>query len=236
MFKFKDEQSIGEIVSIMPSAADIFNEFDIDYYFNGDRSLSMTVKEKDLDEKEVLEKLNAMYARVSNTHQVDYRSLSLKELTDQLIENHHSYVKRVLQEINELSKRVVRGNGPSHSNYFEIHKTLYELKVEFDEHLKHKETVLYPLIHKFSENPTDTLLDKIKEEVKAIKENYNRLQRIHEELTDITRDNCIPQNELDSYWLIFRRITELKDNLSFQAHIINNIIVKKLNMLFEPAY
>lgn len=49
MEAFKSTQSVGDIVSIMPGASEIFKQYQIDFCCGGNRILFDAIKENNLD-------------------------------------------------------------------------------------------------------------------------------------------------------------------------------------------
>jgi len=106
MSVFNVSQSIGEIVSIMPKASEIFKEYNIDFCCGGHRPLSEAIKEQKLNEQELIEKLDEAYKETTNhTNQVDFKEMSPSDLIDYIINTHHVFVKKVLPEISELTTK-----------------------------------------------------------------------------------------------------------------------------------
>ena len=57
---FKTSQTIGDIVSIMPKASDVFREYNIDQAVE-EQTLASAIEAQNLDEKEILQKLDEAY-------------------------------------------------------------------------------------------------------------------------------------------------------------------------------
>lgn len=58
---FNTSQSIGDIVTILPKASEVFKEYHIDFCCGGNRPLSEAIQQQQLDGGEVLQKLDAAY-------------------------------------------------------------------------------------------------------------------------------------------------------------------------------
>ena len=61
-------QSLGEIVSIFPGSAEIFNRYKIDYCCGGHDTLAEALDEIDLDHDEIIEELNNEYEKSIKTN------------------------------------------------------------------------------------------------------------------------------------------------------------------------
>ncbi|HBL06463.1 MAG TPA: iron-sulfur cluster repair di-iron protein, partial [Clostridium sp.] len=67
MNKFNSSQTVGEIVSIMPKASEIFKQYKIDFCCGGNRPLEEVLYELHLDENLILNKINEIFEESNNT-------------------------------------------------------------------------------------------------------------------------------------------------------------------------
>lgn len=58
---FKVSDRIGDIVTVFPGASNLFLEYRIDFCCGGNRPLTEAIREKNLDEDEILNMLNDRY-------------------------------------------------------------------------------------------------------------------------------------------------------------------------------
>ncbi|MFZ5969632.1 MAG: DUF542 domain-containing protein, partial [Bacillota bacterium] len=146
MNTFNTSQSIGEIVSMMPKASEVFKEYNIDFCCGGHRPLSQAISEQKLNSREVLHKLDEAYEETRKfANQVDFRKMSPGELIDYIVNTHHAFVKRILPELSELTTKILRVHGPNHSDLFKVHKLFHNLKTELEQHLIKEEEILFPM-------------------------------------------------------------------------------------------
>ena len=231
MNTFNIRQSIGEIVSILPKASEVFKKLNIDFCCGGHRPLAEAIKELDLDEGEVLSKLEAAYEETKQlADQTDFREISLADLIDYIISVHHSYLKRALPELSELTTTILRVHGPNHTDLFKVHKLFHNLKMELDQHLIKEEEILFPMIKEYDTNPSDALLEKIAAVVKETEEEHEGAGDILKELRRITEDYIIPADGCATYSKTFRSLQELEGDLFQHIHLENNILFRRLGI------
>ena len=167
MSEFNSNQSIGEIVSIMPKASEVYKKFNIDFCCGGHRPLSEAIKEQELNESEVLKELDKAYEETKRlTDQVDFRNMSSSDMIDYIVNKHHGFLKKNMPEISELATTILRVHGVNHNELFSVHKHFHTLKMELDQHMIKEESLLFPLIKEYESNSSEELLGKINKVMK----------------------------------------------------------------------
>ncbi|NLK20529.1 MAG: iron-sulfur cluster repair di-iron protein [Epulopiscium sp.] len=228
MKTFNVSQSIGDIVSIMPKASEVFKTYHIDFCCGGNRPLEEAIKEQGLNKEEVLEKLEEAYNETKKiTNQVDFRSLSSGELVDYVVNTHHSYAKKLLPSISELATTILRVHGPSHNYLFKIHKLFHELKAELEQHFIKEEQILFPLIKKYDDEASSDLFDKVKEVIKETEDEHDAAGDILKELRKTTEDYKVPDDGCATFDLTYRQLQDLEGDLFEHIHLENNILFKR---------
>ena len=71
MDEIQSSEKIGDIVARFPKAGEIFTEYSIDFCCGGNRPLIEAIKEQNLDETKILEKLRKSYQKTIDQDQKD---------------------------------------------------------------------------------------------------------------------------------------------------------------------
>lgn len=231
MKTFKTSQSIGEIVSIMPKASDIFKKYGIDFCCGGHRPLAEAIKEQNLDEEEILDKLKEAYEETRQlSERTDFRSMPLTDLIDHIITTHHSYLKKTLPEISELATTILRVHGQNHTDLFRVHKLFHNLKMELEQHLIKEEEILFPMIKEYEAGHSDALLKKISFVIHETEDEHEAAGDILKELRNITEDYILPDDGCATYSKTLRGLQELEGDLFQHIHLENNILFTRLGV------
>jgi regulator of cell morphogenesis and NO signaling len=231
MSTFNTAQSIGEIVSIMPKASEVFKEYNIDFCCGGSRPLAEAIKEQKLSEEEVLKKLDTAYEETKKcTSQVDFRKMSPTELIDYIVNTHHIFVKRILPELSELTTKILRVHGPNHEDLFKVHKLFHNLKTELEQHLIKEEEILFPMIKDYDKKPSSDLLDRIIKVMKETEDEHETAGGVIKELRKITSEYKLPEDACGTFSLTYERLKELEADLFQHIHLENNILFKQLGI------
>jgi regulator of cell morphogenesis and NO signaling len=182
-------QNLGEIVSIFPGAAEIFNRYKIDYCCGGHNTLASALDEKAIDYDTLVEELNNEYEKFikSNSEYKDWRKEKPSTLIKHLLQTHHEFTKKQLREIDILLFKVLKVHFQHHSEeLLKVHKLFGSLKTELEEHLIKEEEHLFPLIEKFEITKDDSVLSEIHQVIKDTESEHDAAGNIIKELEKIT--------------------------------------------------
>lgn len=229
MSKFNSTQTLGFIVSTMPKASDIFKEYRIDFCCGGNRPLQEAIKEKGLNEKEVLEKLERAYEEMKehNNAQVDFKTMTPSALIDYILNTHHSYLNIELPRISEYVNTILKVHGKNHADVlFKVHKLFHSLKVDLEQHLIKEEQILFPMIVEYDKNPSAEMVDRIAAVIEEIEDEHEGAGVILKELRDITDNYTVPEDGCRTYSITFQKLGELESDLFQHIHLENNILFK----------
>lgn len=234
MSQFNIEQSIGEIVTLLPKASEIFKEYRIDFCCGGHRPLSQAITEQNLNIEEILSRLEEAYKELQkNPDDVDLKAISNTELIDSYIMPHHVFTKLILPEISELATKILKVHGSHHKELFQIHKLVRNLEMELEQHLIKEEEILFPMIKDYDKNPSGELLDNIKEQVVETEAEHDGAGDILKELRKITGDYVAPADGCGTYRRTFEKLQDLEADLFQHIHLENNILFRKLDILVK---
>lgn len=226
-------QTVGEIVAMLPKASEIFKQYKIDFCCGGDRKLSSAVKEQNLDEGEVLRKLNETFLENSKagTGGKSFTEMSLRELTQYIEDTHHVYVRKVLPELGELTVKIMKVHGQKHAVLFRVHKLFSTLRAELEQHLIMEEEVVFPLIAEYDKTSSAQSFEKAKQVIRQTEDEHEAAGNILKELRKITEDYSVPEDGCSTYYLTFKTLEELEADLFQHIHLENNILFKKMEGL-----
>lgn len=227
---FNSNQTVGEIVAIMPKASEVFKHYKIDFCCGGNRKFSKVAEEQKLDEGEVLEKLQEAFEQISKVAKgvKNFREMSQYELIEYIEGTHHAYVKRVLPELSELTTKIMRVHGLNHEVLFRVHKLFSTLRAELEQHLIKEEEILFPLIKEYDRKPSAQSFEKIKQVMKETEDEHEAAGDILKELRKITEDYNVPEDGCNTYAIAFKTLEELEADLFQHIHLENNILFIKL--------
>lgn len=144
-------QSIREIVTAEPSAAAVFERFEIDLCKQSDTELAQACAELQLSVDQVLEKLADAEVRAHGAFAPNLESYSMTRLIQHIVRTHHQTVRQELPRFAELSQRIATKHGERAPEYKAVARLIDELRAEMFAHLEKEEQVLFPYIVQLEE-------------------------------------------------------------------------------------
>jgi regulator of cell morphogenesis and NO signaling len=228
---FEGTHKIGDIVAAFPKAMDVFMEHNIDFCCGGNRPLSEALKEKNIDEDKIVDKLNALYDKYQKklNDEIDMRNAPYDEMIDYIIRTHHTYLKHQLPIMKELVDKILEVHGRHHGEVLRRVQTLFDrLRSDLDEHLKKEEESIFPLIRKYQHNPTGENLQNALANIDQIEMEHTSAGDILKELRQITDQYKTPPDACTTFEMTYRKLEEMEADLFKHIHLENNILFPRL--------
>jgi regulator of cell morphogenesis and NO signaling len=228
MSQFKSSQSVGEIVTILPKASDVFKKYQIDFCCGGNKALATVVAEQGLNEAQILAELEQVFTESANLpSDTDFTQLSRTDLINHIIDTHHRYLRNALPKLSELTTKILRVHGEHHPELFKVHKLFHMLKTELEQHTLKEELSLFPQIMAYEESMDQALFDKIHLEMLETEAEHDAAGDIIKELRQITNGFTAPADGCRTYYLTYEQLNELESDLFQHIHLENNILFKE---------
>ena len=228
---FSSSEKIGDIVARFPKSGEIFTEYAIDFCCGGGRLLSEAIKEQDLDEKEILGRIEESYQKTLgyDKKDVDWRHAPPSKLIDHILNTHHVYMRRELPQLSDLSTTILRVHGATHGEVLsKVHRLFHNLKMEIDQHLIKEEEIVFPLIKDFSEAPISSQLKRVVELNSELMKEHDGAGDVLKELRKVTDQYSVPEDGCSTYVKTYSKLEDLESNLFQHIHLENNILFPSL--------
>lgn len=231
MNTFNVNNKIGDIVIQFPRVAEIFKEYEIDFCCGGDRSLGVALKELNLSENEVLNRINNSYdeyIRSVNTKETDWTNAPILDLVNHIVNRYHAYLYMNLPKISELTTKIYKVHGINHPELAEVHKLFHMLKMELEAHTIKEETIQYPAIEKYVKTKSESDLDKAIEVIQVLNDEHVGAGSILKKLRKVTNNYTVPEDGCTTYYLAYEKLQELESDTFEHIHLENNILFPRL--------
>ena len=229
--KFNGTQKIAEIAVIFPKAMEIFKGYGIDFCCGGNRPLIEAINEKNINETEILNKLNEEFLKSEEVklEEMDFRDAKYSHIIDFVVNTHHVYTSNVLTEIAPLTTKILRAHGQHHGDELtKVHKLFSDLKTELEGHLIKEEEIVFPLIKEYEENASQETLKKALDKIRELESEHEGAGNILKELRKLTNDYTVPGDGCNTYRYTYSKLIELEGDLFKHIHIENNIMFPRL--------
>lgn len=224
--KFTVKDAIGQIVAEFPGASEIFYKYSIDFCCGGDRPLSIAISTQGLNEKKLIEELNAKYQGFTENNDkfIDWARERPSKLIEHVVNTHHAYLNVELPKISELVLKILSVHGKTHEELFKVHKLFNNLRSELEEHLVKEEEFLFPLIMEYGEYGDENLRNAALKLIEDLESEHTGAGDILKELREITDHYNAPKDGCKTFEFTYRKLRELELDLFQHIHLENNIL------------
>lgn len=232
MFKLND--TVGNIVTEFPGAAEILKENKIDFCCGGDRELKLAVKEDlnyDSKAAEILKKINENYSEKKDYYAEieDPKNLSQSQLIEYIVDKHHGFLQQTLPQLSELTKKILRAHRENHGQVLKkVHRLFNTLRIELEEHLIKEEEEIFPLIIKYSQAENGGESEETLNGILELETEHDTAGEIIKELREVTADYQLPEDACNSFKLCYSLLEDLESDLFQHIHLENNILFARL--------
>lgn len=226
MTHFTASQNVGEIVTQFPKSADLFKEYRIDFCCGGDRLLGSVLKEANLDEGIVLDRINTLYEELKDTRhsERDWTQAPSSELIEHVVNTHHAYLNVELPRASELVTKILRVHGAHHPELATVYRLFHRLKMELEQHLIKEEEIEFPLLKEYETNPSGENQDKLQRILRELETEHEGAGDLLKELRKVTNDFEIPEDACNTYRLAYQKLEEIENDTFQHVHLENNIL------------
>lgn len=219
-----NERAVGEIVTIMPMASEVFRSVGIDFCCGGNQILETVIVEQELSANEIYAALDKLAAHGPTASSEDVSQMDPQALAEYILTRHHAYLWENLPQIHALLLMVLKAHGQKNPELYDVYKLFSDLTRDIEPHLIREETELFPSITNNDENKTKdrTVL------VHILQGEHENMGNLLKELRHVTNNYSLPADACETFNLLYQKLMELENDTMKHYHLENNILFKKL--------
>ena len=236
----RKKQSIGELVANDWRNAEVFKKYGIDFCCGGKKTVEEACAQSAIDPSFVESELKKLEeTAVAGTQ--DFKNWELDFLIDYIVNNHHKYVVEAIPFLEELSLKVVRVHGNSHSELIEIDSQIRQLTDELSMHMHKEELILFPYIKQLvgARRNGQTLgpppFGTIANPISMMEIEHVAAGGAMEAIEELSNHFNPPADACTSYRVLFAKLQEFQMDLHQHVHLENNILFPKALKLEEES-
>ncbi|MDR9414971.1 MAG: iron-sulfur cluster repair di-iron protein [Gracilimonas sp.] len=224
------QKQVGEIVAEDYRKAQVLRSYGLDFCCGGGRTLEKACSSKNIDIEKVIMELEALneIGKMGD----NYNEWSLDFLADYIVNTHHSYVRKMLPEINFYAEKVARVHGERHPELFDILQNVRVLSEEMSGHMEKEEQELFPQVKNLVQK---SIKGEVKDSIiEALEEEHDKAGSLMEKIEELTNRFTPPQDACASYRVLFQNLEGFQQDLHKHVHLENNILFPKA-LKFEAS-
>lgn len=221
---------VGDIVTRVPGADAVFKQFKIDFCCGGSKPLNEAIEQNELDETEVLQKLNEKLEQAQNVKEdgTDWEKVPYGQLVDHIVHTHHAYLYDELPQLSAYVTKVYRVHGPHRPELADVYQLFHALKSELEEHSIKEENDAFPLIKEYEQMPSEEKRTHLVRVIEELEQEHDHSGDLLKQLREVTRDYALPEGACNTYTLTYQKLEALESDLFTHIHLENNILFPRL--------
>ena len=134
--------TLSQIVKENFRAAAVFEKYGLDFCCRGNKPISQACEEKGIESSDIVDELNSLNTN-STVNENKYDDWDVDFLTDYIINNHHSYVRKMTPILAAHTQKVSSVHGENHNEVIEIeHKFSVGLQRFKDAHDERRRNII----------------------------------------------------------------------------------------------
>lgn len=217
--------TINDILKQFPLAIDILEEKGIPYFKYGNKKLNDIYK----DAKSIYEEIKFSRQPLVNPLRTDRWSISFT--VDYIIQNHHTYVKEMMPELENLIDHLVEAHSATHPQLPMIKERFIEFKEELIEHLKDEEQVVFPSYKKLEKRIKDgkvTDIDSFDDAINWMEEDHILTGTSLKTMRNYCNNYVAPTDSSPGFIILFEELKKFEQDMHFHMHLENNVLFTKV--------
>jgi regulator of cell morphogenesis and NO signaling len=242
-------KTVGEFAVELPGATRIFEKLGIDYCCGGTKSLHEACSSAGVTEESVIALLKSaekLGAEGDETRQ--WRTSPLSELTNYIVNKHHTFVRAELLRLKELLAKVCSMHSTHHPELFQIRDIFFRLQADLTDHMLKEEKILFPYIEKLEkdvgrgEASTKPSFGTMRNPVRMMMQEHDEADQALRMLRRVSSNYRAPTDGCNSFRMLYQALEEFERDLHQHIHLENNILFPRAADLeaassyeFKPA-
>lgn len=222
--------TLSEIVTAKPEAAQLFENYNLDFCCGGKRKLADALMNDSLKLNEITELLKKLFDKESLPN-IDFDNISLSQLIDYIIETHHSYVKENLPVIEQHLEKVATKHGVLFPEIRRIADLFSKVWQDLEQHLIKEERILFPRIKLMEGILTEGTASKekifVQSPIDVMEAEHETVHQLLDEIKKLSNHYQAPSNACITFRLSFDELKLFEQDLHQHIHLENNILFPK---------
>jgi len=220
-------KAVRDLVLENPSAARVFEKFGIDYCCGG----SQTLDDACIAAKHSVQEVTAELEKpVAGPPEKDWRTASLAELAQYIVDKHHAFTQAELTRLGDLLAKVAKVHGTNHPELARIQSVFEGMSHELRMHMTKEEQILFPFIGEMEEaarvrrRAPVAMFGTVQNPIAAMIMEHEDAGQALEKMRELTSGYTLPGDACTSYQLLYQGLPAFEADMHQHIHLENNIL------------
>ncbi len=217
---------VGQLVAQRPARSRVFEQFGIDFCCGGRMPLGEACAREGINTDDVVAALRQADARKPTAEEADWTRASLSELIANILDLHHTYLRRELPRLAQMTAKVHNAHGERHPEVVEVHRVFQALQAELESHMMKEEQVLFPMIQTMetTQRIASDHCGSVNNPIRVMEHEHDSAATALTRMRSLTGDHTPPTDACNTYRAMLDGLAELETDLHQHIHKENNIL------------
>lgn len=220
------DTQVGDLVTEKPSRGVVFEKYRIDYCCGGKVPLSEICEKKGIPLEQLLAELEEHDAKSAPTTEPDWTKASLGDLIDNIVHQHHDYLRDELPRLLKKAERVAAVHGSNHPETIEVLDVYRVMKDEMEEHMAKEEGVLFPWIRGLETGQGAPPFPgmKMEQPINCMVHDHDKTGNALEKIAELTSGHTPPADACNTFRVLYEGLRDLQHDMHRHVHKENSIL------------
>lgn len=223
--------TLSEIVTQDFKTAAVFEKYNLDFCCGGNKPVSVACKEKGLDSSVIIKELQSVESRNRNSDK--YNDWSLDFLIDYIVNNHHSYVTRMIPVLASHTQKIASVHGENHPELIKAAAGFERVYKELRQHMMKEEQILFPFVKqlvnakKNGKKTEGPYFGTVRNPIRMMEAEHQAAGDELYEIRNLTNNYFIPDDACNTYKATMQELKEFEEDLHKHVYLENYILFPK---------
>jgi len=181
------------------------------------------------DARSIYEEIKQSKQLLVNPLRTDRWSISFT--IDYIVNNHHTYVKEKIPELESLVDHLVQAHSDTHPQLPMIKERYSEFKSELADHLIDEENIVFPSYRKLEKALKKNKLEDIKgfdDTISWMIEDHILTGTTLKSMRKFCDNYVAPKNSSPGFKILYEELKKFEYDMHFHMHLENNVLFTKV--------
>jgi regulator of cell morphogenesis and NO signaling len=224
------EKTVREIALENPAAVPVFETLGIDYCCGGQRPLSEACERANVSVSRAVEMIAEAQRQDHAPTRDKWNDARLADLTQYIVELHHSFVRQEIPRLQALFEKVVEHHGADRPELLNIRELFGAMSQELFGHLLKEERVLFPYIEQLEDASRGNspfpagCFGSVEMPVARMLAEHEDAGALLSQIRNLSGDFAPPETACPSYRRLYAGLEGFERDLHRHIHLENNVL------------
>lgn len=221
--------TVAQLAVSHPGALAVFTKYNIDYCCGGHRSIDDACERIGLDPEKIKEEI-FQSSEEETSQALRPENWSSSFLVDFIVQNHHSYVKEAIPELQAFLDKVCDAHGNDSLELLHIRENFLDLSEDLTSHMEKEELALFPAIKRLeaSNSQDHPLSATIQAPVGVMEHEHVIVGDLIKQIRSLSNNYTPPDFACPTFRITYKKLQAFDNDLMKHIHLENNILFERV--------